>query len=122
MTVFVQRELNNLNSSAVAVITRPPEIIACLKLRLTEKNVFIIFDSHPRPSYPNGAGMIVSTSIEGTARRLAELLPTVDLPDGFLQWQAQLLANYSGHVFVPHGVETSTTTLWQAVLESSLTQ
>ena len=66
--------------------------------------------------------MIVSPSIEGTARRLTELLPTVDLPDSFLQWQAQLLANYSGHVFVPHGVETSTPTLWQAVLESSLAQ
>jgi hypothetical protein len=66
--------------------------------------------------------MIVNTSVEGTARRLTELLPTVDLPDSFLQWQAQLLSNYSGHVFVPHGVETSTPTLWQAVLESSLAQ
>jgi hypothetical protein len=66
--------------------------------------------------------MIVSPSIEGTARRLTELLPTVDLPDSFLQWQAQLLSNYSGNVFVPHGVETSTPTLWQAVLESSLAQ
>ena len=66
--------------------------------------------------------MIVSPSIEGIARRLTELLPTVDLPDSFLQWQAQLLSNYSGHVFVPHGVETSTPTLWQAVLESSLAQ
>src|SRR5229473_590808 len=118
----VQRELSNLDSSAVVVITRPPEIIACLKLRLKPRNVFIIFDSHPRPSYPNGAGMIISPSIEGTARRLTELLPNVDLPDSFLQWQAQLLANYSGHVFVPHVVETSTATLWQAVLESSLAQ
>ena len=122
MAVFLQRELNNLDSSAVAIITRPPEIIACLKLRLAKRNVYIIFDSHPRPSYPDGAGMTVSTSIEGTARRLTELLPTVDLPDSFLQWQAQLLSNYSGHVFVPHGVEMSTPTLWQAVLESSLAQ
>ena len=66
--------------------------------------------------------MIVNTSIEGTARHLTELLPNVDLPDSFLQWQAQLLSNYSGHVFVPYGVETSTPTLWQAVLESSLAQ
>jgi len=122
MTVHVQRELSNLGSSAVVVITRPPEIIACLKLRLKPRNVFIIFDSHPRPSYPNGAGMIISPSIEGTARRLTELLPNVDLPDSFLQWQAQLLANYSGHVFVPHVVETSTATLWQGDLESSLAQ
>ena len=68
--------------------------------------------------------MIVSTSIEGAVRRLTEILPTVDLPDSdsVLQWQAQLLFNYSGHVFVPHGVEASIPTLWQAVLESSLTQ
>src|SRR5258707_1448604 len=122
MTVHVQRELSNLDSSAVVIITRPPETIACLKLRLKPRNVFIIFDSHPRPSYPDGAGMIISPSIEGPARRLIELLPNVDLPDSFLQWQAQLLANYSGHVFVPHVVETSTATLWQAVLESSLAQ
>jgi hypothetical protein len=66
--------------------------------------------------------MIVNTSIEVTARRLTELLPTVELPDSYLQWQAQLLSNYSGHVFVPHRAETSTPTLWQAVLESSLAQ
>jgi Ring finger domain len=114
--------MSNLELSAVAIITRPPEIIACVKLRLKTRNVFIIFDSHPRPSYPNGAGMTVNTSIESTARRLTELLPTVDLPDSFLQWQAQLLANYSGHIFVPHGAEMSTPILWQAVLESSLAQ
>ena len=62
--------------------------------------------------------MIVGPSIEGTARRLSELLPTVGLPDGLLQWQAQLLSNYSGNVFVPRGVETSTPMLRQAVLES----
>jgi hypothetical protein len=114
--------LTNLETSAAVIITRPPEIIACLKLRLSTRNVFIIFDSHPRPDYPNGAGAIVSSSVEGTARRLTELLPSVDLQDGILQWQAQLLSNCSGHVFVPHSLDTSTTALWQAVLESSLAQ
>jgi len=114
----VLRELCDIDSFAVAIITRPPEIIACLNLRLRSPTVFI-FDSHPRPSYSNGAGMMTSPSIEGAARRLAGLLPTVDLRDSFLQWRAQLLGNYSGHVFVPHGVEMSTPTLWQAVLESS---
>ena len=60
--------------------------------------------------------------MEGTARRLTELLPSVDLQDGILQWQAQLLSNCSGHVFVPHTFDTSTAALWQAVLESSLAQ
>ena len=61
--------------------------------------------------------MIASTSIEGTARRLTELLRTVDLPDS---WQAKLLAKYSGHVFVPHDVKTSIPVLPQAALEPGL--
>ncbi|KAI0297404.1 hypothetical protein BC826DRAFT_967739 [Russula brevipes] len=72
-------ELSNLESSAVAIITCSPQILACLKLRLTTKDVFLIFDSHPRPSHPNGAGVIISPSIEGTAHRLTKLLSTVDL-------------------------------------------
>ncbi|KAI9455038.1 hypothetical protein F5148DRAFT_1277260 [Russula earlei] len=115
-------ELNNLESSAAVVITRHPEIVACLKLRLRTRNVFIVFDSHPRPSYPDGAGMTISPSIERTARRLTELFPTVDLPDSSVKWQAQLLSNYTGHVFVPRGVEIPTPALWQAVLESSVAQ
>ena len=108
-----------LESSAAAIITRPPEIIACLKLQLSTRSVFIVFDPHPRPSHPNGAGATVSTSLEDTARRLTDLLPSADLQDGILQWQSQLLA---GHVFVPNIVDTSTTAMWQAVLESSLAQ
>ena len=89
-----------------------------MKIRVTTRNVFIIFDSYPRPSYPNGFGTIASTSTEGTARRLTELFRTVDLTDSF----PQSLANYSGHVFVSHSVKTSTPTSSQAVLESSLAQ
>ncbi|KAI0259086.1 hypothetical protein BC834DRAFT_974597 [Gloeopeniophorella convolvens] len=103
--------------------TRPPEILACLKLRVSGRSTFVIFDSHPRPSlYPNGAGLIVNQSVEHAARRLAELLPSIDFSDSDLQWQAQLLANFSAHVFVSCGHGMSTEILWQAVVESSLTQ
>ena len=64
--------------------------------------------------------MTVSPSTEVTARRLTELLPIVDSHDNSLQWQEQPLATYS--IFVPRGVEMSMSTLWQVVLESSLTQ
>lgn len=114
------RELSNLDSSAIAIITRPPEVVACLKLKLKlAQNVFVIFDSHPRPYYPNGGGMIASTSIEGTASRLTEILHVIHLADNFLR---RLATNYSGHVFVPHVVETSTPTLSQAVFEPGLTE
>ena len=82
--VPVLRELCDIDSSGVAIIIHPPEIIACLKVQLRSRTVFI-FDPHPRPSHSNGAGMMTSPSIEGTVRRLAELLPTVDLRDSFLQ-------------------------------------
>lgn len=63
--------------------------------------------------------MIASTSIEGTASRLTEILRVVHLTDNFLQRQA---SNYSGHVFVPLGVETSTPTLSRAGFEPGLAQ
>jgi hypothetical protein len=45
--------------------------------------------------------MIVIISIESTARRarrLTEVLPTVLLPDSFLLWKAQFLANCSTYL------------------------
>ena len=112
--MFFYRDVADLDSSAAIIIACPPEILTCLKLRLSTHNVFIIFDSHPRPSYPNGAGTIISTSLEGTARRLTELLP-VDLQD-------TILGNCTSYVFVPRALDLSTPTPWQSVLESSLAQ
>ena len=43
--------------------TKGPGIRRCLKLRLATQNISIIFDSYPRPSYHNGAGMIVGTQL-----------------------------------------------------------
>ncbi|KAI0317531.1 hypothetical protein OF83DRAFT_1120887 [Amylostereum chailletii] len=115
-------DLSQIPTSAAVIITRPPEIIACLNLRLSKSaSVFIVFDSHPRPNiYPDGAGVICNTSIEATAHRLTEILPVIDLPRGELQWQAQLLANYSGHVFVPRPSAPTPAHLVQVVLDSSL--
>ncbi|KAF7370312.1 RING-type domain-containing protein [Mycena sanguinolenta] len=119
----VLSELQSLPSYAAVLITRPPEIITCLKLHINSQDVFIIFDSHPRTEHPNGAGLIVNTSLDATAQRLDDLL-TVDsrlLADRSLQWQSQLLANFSGHFFVAKdGVKNSMEELTQAVLDSSL--
>ena len=105
------RTLKNAEKSTVMIITRPPEIIACFKFANTDVNphastsndpVFVIFDSHPRPSHPQGAGLSFSTSIENTARALSDILPTMDetlFDSADLQWQAQLLANCSAHVY-----------------------
>ena len=42
------------------------------------------------------------------------------LSDGDLQWQAQLLANYSGHIFVSRALDNNPAHLVQTVIESSL--
>ena len=106
----------------VVIITRPPEIIACLKLVIHNRDVFVIFDSHSRPIHPDGAGLILDTSIHRTAARLNEILPVDSrfLADSDLQWQAQLLANYSGHIFVSGGLDNDRVHLTQTIIESSL--
>lgn len=60
--------------------------------------------------------------MHGTATRLNQILPVDSslLSDGSLQWQAQLLANYSGHIFVSRSVDNGPAYLMQAVVESSL--
>ncbi|KAJ7509867.1 hypothetical protein B0H11DRAFT_2168922 [Mycena galericulata] len=116
------------NDYAAVLITRPPEIITCFKLPIrgesgVKQDVFIIFDSHPRPEHAHGSGLILNTSVDATASHLDNLL-AVDhrlLADSSLQWQTQLLAHFSGHYFVPKGrTPNSVGELSQTVLESSL--
>ncbi|KAG2360119.1 hypothetical protein BDR07DRAFT_1413203 [Suillus spraguei] len=115
--------MQGLSSSATVIITRPPEIIACAIIKRSEKDVFVIFDSHPRPSYPAGAGLILNTSIDQAASRLASILPATDshlLSLSGLQWQAQLLNNVSGHIFISNGPPADMQGMQHAVVESSL--
>jgi len=61
------------------------------------------FRSHSRPDHPDGAVFILNTSVHRTAARLVDILP-VDrrlVSDNDLQWQAQLLANFSGIYLSP---------------------
>ena len=94
----------SLQKSAAVIITRPPEIIACFKVTdaTSEENVYAIFDSHPRPSHPEGAGLIFSFPLENAAKVLESILHVdtdlISSPD--LQWEAQLLTNCSGHIYV----------------------
>ncbi|KAF9064890.1 hypothetical protein BDP27DRAFT_1229708 [Rhodocollybia butyracea] len=96
----------------LSVITRPPEILLCLKIELEphvqasstgSRSLFVIFDSHPRPSHPRGAGWLFSRSAQFTARHLYTIL-AVDsqiFDDPNMQWQAQLLNHFSATIVVP---------------------
>ncbi|KAL4072313.1 hypothetical protein J3A83DRAFT_4093176 [Scleroderma citrinum] len=117
----ILRTMELLRKSAAVIITRPPEIIACVKVTdaSSGQNAYIVFDSHPRPSHPQGAGLIVSSSLENTAKILRGILHVdkdlISSPD--LQWEAQLLTNCSGHVFV---AKRETFDADKSTLESSL--
>ncbi|KAK0467153.1 uncharacterized protein EV420DRAFT_1507489 [Desarmillaria tabescens] len=112
------------DNTSVAVITRPPEIIACAKVPTPEQNIYVIFDTHPRPTHPDGSGITFLATVENAAQRLSDIL-SVDshlLSESGLQWQAQLLANFSAHVFIPNDKwSTDPADLTQALLESSVT-
>lgn len=112
------------DNTSVAVITRPPEIIACAKVPTPEQNIYVIFDTHPRPTHPDGSGITFLATVESAAKRLSDIL-SVDtslLSESGLQWQAQLLANFSAHVFIPNDKwSTDPADLKQALLEYSVT-
>ena len=118
--------MTNGKKSAAIVITRPPEIVTCVKISIPEgADVFMIFDSHPRLDHPGGAGFTFSTSIDTTARYLDNLL-AIDqsiLSDHSLQWQTQLLANFSGLLFVAktNRFDSNPIEAERAMIDSSLT-
>ncbi|KAF5362263.1 hypothetical protein D9756_002246 [Leucocoprinus leucothites] len=105
--------------SVIAIITRPPEIVACLKTRIADRDVYVIFDSHPRPTHPDGLGFIINSSIKMATAYLSNLLSFDEniLKDPSLQWQAQLLGYFSGHILLPLEEEPSTI---EILLESSM--
>lgn len=107
---------------AALVITRPPEILVCLKLPSSQGNVFAVFDSHPRPAYPSGAAFLISTSLEKIAFELAALLAVESqmIADPTLQWEVQLLSNCSGHIFLPRESDRHPAALQDAFLTASL--
>lgn len=111
--------------SAAVVITRPPEIVTCVKISIPDDlDVFMVFDSHPRPDHPDGAGFIFSTSIDSIAEYLDNLL-AIDkkiLSDHSLQWQTQLLASFSGLLFVAKATRFDNDAIEaeRAMVESSL--
>lgn len=104
------------------VITRPPEIVCVLRIKVDGVATFATFDSHPRPKHPDGAALIIHPSLDAAASHLGRLLqfdPAL-LSDPTLQWQAQLLAHYSAHMFVAKEVPASSPEITDALIDASL--
>ncbi|KAI0824763.1 hypothetical protein BC628DRAFT_1419870 [Trametes gibbosa] len=112
-------------ASACTIITRPPEILACFSIADVPAGtqLFIIFDSHPRPDkHPHGAAFIFFNSVRETARYLSSLLHFDEdiLEEEGVQWQAQLLSQCSGDVFVASDTPVNGMQWADAALEASL--
>lgn len=115
------------STSAAVMITRPPEIIACLRIHTSKGDVFLIFDSHIRPNHPYGAGFILNTSMDATAAYLAALFKmdkhsTDNDTHRQFQWQVDLMRHFSGHILISkrsNGSEQENAN--QTLLESSMT-
>jgi hypothetical protein len=99
---FILSDLEELETSAAVIITRPPEIVTCIKFLVSEMTIFLIFDSHPRPSHPDGAAFILGRSSDDIVHHLDKLLlfDARLMADKHMQWETQLLGQYSGHFFV----------------------
>lgn len=118
-------ESKKYRRSSCAVITRPPEILTCFYLDHPNEECYVIFDSHPRPGvHADGAAFIIKKSAHATAAYLADLLryDSSLVTDQDMQWQAQLLGNFSGHLFVAQRApQEDDASVWAtAAMEASL--
>ncbi|CAE6512558.1 unnamed protein product [Rhizoctonia solani] len=97
------------NDVTAALITRPPEIVAILRIPLSttksptpskrDDAIYAIFDSHSRPEHPNGAGLTLLPSIAAAAQHLTALLRVnINTRSPGLSWEAQLMSQFSAHL------------------------
>ncbi|KAG6812661.1 hypothetical protein H0H92_001611 [Tricholoma furcatifolium] len=113
-----------VSTTAAAIITKPPEIVACIKIPTLKGDIFVIFDSHVRPNHPSGSAFVFSRSVERIADYLSELF-WVDYSSGgrgeLLEWQDALMRQFCGHIVVPKVPgPTLEPNLNEALLEASM--
>ncbi|KAF8596757.1 hypothetical protein BDV93DRAFT_527868 [Ceratobasidium sp. AG-I] len=110
-----------------ALLTRPPEIVSIFRIPLSlpstpapnssssptlslthprpvakprsDSCIYAIFDSHSRPEHPTGAGLTLLPSVAAAANHLTALLKVqMNTRSPALQWEAQLMAQFSAHL------------------------
>ncbi|KAG6829428.1 hypothetical protein H0H87_011466 [Tephrocybe sp. NHM501043] len=85
--------------TSAVIITKPQDIVACVKVPVGRNNVYVIFDSHVRPRHVDGSGFIINDTLEQAAEYLADILPLADpqAPD----WYPVPGNQVQGHIVVP---------------------
>lgn len=113
-------EVDTLTSPACLVIVRKSEAVACIKLRVLNRRIFVVFSTDLQ-NYPNGVHISVDTSLRRTVRQLVTLFPAIRVSDARLKQQADLHSRFTAYVFVRHAGGVDSATLTEALLKSSLT-
>ncbi|KAF9220043.1 hypothetical protein BS17DRAFT_359651 [Gyrodon lividus] len=119
----VLQELQTANSSAAIVITRSPEVVVCMRLLgIPGPDVFVIFNPRPATDQQKAATLTFNTSLAQTVKRLRSILPEekYHLAQDDLNWQAVLLSNCSGHIFVPRAISFDARASEDSFIMSSL--
>ncbi|KAG5646405.1 hypothetical protein DXG03_003455 [Asterophora parasitica] len=120
------QDLSNASktSSSAVMITKPPEIVACMNIPNSRGNVLLIFDSHIRPNHPLGAGFILNSSVDSAAAYLAKLFRVEKSSSSgagnSFQWQMELMQQFCGHILVSKRNNGDAVHLTQTLLESSM--
>ncbi|KAG6886065.1 hypothetical protein C0993_004055 [Termitomyces sp. T159_Od127] len=116
--------IQRISTLSAVIITKPPEIVACMKIPTSFDDVFLVFDSHVRPNHPNGAGFIFNPSIDATANYLSRLFwvdeasPTAK--DDSYGFQMDLIKQFCGYIVVPKPSLKEDIVLAQSLLDASM--
>ncbi|KAI9452386.1 hypothetical protein BJY52DRAFT_936504 [Lactarius psammicola] len=113
-------EFDKLTDPACLVVVRNSEVIACVKLRVLNRGIFVIFSTDLQ-NYPNSVHISADTSLRRTVRQLAAHFPAIRVSDARLKQQAELISRFTAYVFVQRNQGVNPATLTDALLKSSLT-
>ncbi|KAH9037561.1 hypothetical protein EDB84DRAFT_1437400 [Lactarius hengduanensis] len=113
-------ELDTLRSPACLIIVRNSEAVACVKLRVLNRRIFVVFSTDLQ-NYPNSVHITVDASLTRAVRRLVALFPAIRVSDARLKGQAELISRFTAYMFVQRMEGVGSATLTDALLKSSLT-
>ncbi|KAH7883133.1 hypothetical protein F5I97DRAFT_182403 [Phlebopus sp. FC_14] len=116
----VLQDMQNIPSSVATIITRPPEVIVCLKLRNPVKDIFLLFNPHFGADHRRGVALTFSSSLETASMRLLKAF-SAETHQGDRLRQARALVDCSSHVFMHRGTHFNTRDIEESLIVSSLT-
>ncbi|KAG6837458.1 hypothetical protein H0H93_009001 [Arthromyces matolae] len=80
----ILRELTRQSGISAAIITKTPEVFACMRIPLSShptRNIYVMFDSHTAPRYhPSGAAMILCDTVDALVNYILARRPIDPVP------------------------------------------